>query len=100
MTLSGLCHDAPVSVERRGNGGRSGADGCGNGSYSDGADTIVDHGAPPPSGPMDGCLATMGWHGLMKPAGAFKGRPRGLRTRHNMASIYLGTAPTAILSAR
>src|SRR5262249_46237803 len=31
MALGSLGHHAPVSVERRGNGGRSGAGGCGNG---------------------------------------------------------------------
>jgi hypothetical protein len=30
MALGGLRHHAPVSVERRGNCGRSGTDGCGN----------------------------------------------------------------------
>jgi uncharacterized membrane protein YeaQ/YmgE (transglycosylase-associated protein family) len=35
-------------------------------------------------GPLGGCLATIGWHGWMKAAGAFNGLPRELRTRHNM----------------
>ena len=43
MALGGLGHHAPVSVERRGNCGRSGTDGCGSGRQSDGADTIADH---------------------------------------------------------
>jgi hypothetical protein len=32
--------------------------------------------------PVGGCLATIGWHGWMKAAGAFMGLPRELR--HNM----------------
>src|SRR5262249_38723707 len=47
MALSGLGHHAPVSIERRGNCGRSGTDGCGSGRQSDGTDTIADHGSPP-----------------------------------------------------
>jgi len=40
-----------------------------------------------PVSPDGGCLATIGWHGRMKAAGAFNGRPRELRTRHNMLPI-------------
>src|SRR5262249_33211657 len=35
-----------------------------------------------------GRLATIGWHGWMKAAGAFRGRLRELRKRRNMCSIY------------
>jgi hypothetical protein len=44
MALGSLGYHAPVSVERRGNCGRSETDGCGSGRQSDGADTIADHG--------------------------------------------------------
>jgi hypothetical protein len=33
----------------------------------------------PEPGPFGGCLATIGWHGWMKAAGAFNGLPRELR---------------------
>jgi hypothetical protein len=36
-------------------------------------------------GPIGGCLATIGWQGWMKAAGAFNGLPRELR--HNMPPI-------------
>ena len=34
--------------------------------------------------PEGDCLATIGWQGRMKAGGAFFGRARGLRIRHNM----------------
>ena len=34
--------------------------------------------------PEADCSATIGWQGRMKAGGAFFGRPRGLRIRHNM----------------
>src|SRR5262249_27522574 len=47
MALGGLGHHAPVSVERRGNCGRSETAGCGSGRQRDGTDTVADHASPP-----------------------------------------------------
>ena len=46
-------------------------------------------------GPLGGRIETVGRQGWMKPAGAFLGRPRELRTRHNMAHDIGGLSEKA-----